>query len=995
MKSMVKFLPIAIALTLLTAMYLLTTASGSAAAGTVALDKSYITTPGGTITVTLTDSDLNSGVSTTESSDRSAVTYAVAAQNTVGSASDKEVKVKKVPIMDTNADGVVNATDVLFTTTTSDCAGAFICNATRLGTWVVWSVDADDGIVILRNTHATVTTAEAFNFKLIYTAPDIQHATVKVASTQDTTGFNLTVRETGANTGIFTGSFKTLATTSTTTPIGCVTTVPCAGQGSSEVALGVDLNGDGDILDGVVTTTAAESALLLTDYNGDGDYTDASNFSSSLALNAFPLGLVRPTIATVTGALITVTYDDAGTARTANATVETTKPSITIVSPSHLSATRTQSTRLIAEITDADAGVDNTALTFSVQYATTSAGVNLQGDGNAATTVTTTAVVATAISGGYRIESQLSNVGTGTHSVGWFVTAADKAGNVVSSDQDATSDTDTRKNQEIRVDTDAPALASSGAATTGQYLDAANAIITDATKADAMWVHVKFNEELDGTTLATTDFKVASVVPTEVKWVAGSTKGKSVFLKVAKQASDATPKIEVVSAVGDRAGNTVQGGLSVAAAADGIAPTVTVTISPSTKLDKTKMTIDVQSDEALLTAPTVTVNATGTGAQLTVPSLVGTNLFRSVYTASATANTGAPNSFNVQVSSTDTTNNTATSGVAAHDDAGAILFEIDNAIPVPTLSFPGGNVPASVYTQNPFITIDWTNEGTEYGVSGTASGATPTKNDGTQTVDTDSHNKVVLTTITLDAVDVSGDVLRVNDGKFLLSAQNLTLAEHTLKMTGTDDAGNTRDVEQKFTVKERAAFSLTLSPGWNLVSLPAEPKTPAINDAIGLTTTASIVLTYDPSEAGGWLTATRPSTGTAFAGTLTSLKSNRAYWVYTDSFDALKIKLNTLGAGTAATLPTVSLVAGWNLIPVLDVTGTKVFDGGMGNGLSYIGTAPRRAYEWDIFNDRWASVPAAAADANSDSDTLDVGEGEYRVGRGYWVYMAAATVLVP
>ena len=987
MKSMVKFLPIAIALTLLTAMYLLTTASGSAVAGTVALDKSYITTPGGTIQVTLTDADLNTGVSTTETSDRSNVTYAVAAQNVVGSASDKEVKVKNVPIMDANADGVVNAADVRVMTTSAVLS-------TRIGTWEVWAVDADDGSVTVRNTHATITTASAFNFKLTYTAPAIQHATVKIASTQDTTGFNLTVRETGANTGIFTGTFKTLATTSTTSPIGCKTVSPCSGEGIDEANLGIDLNGDGDATDSGVTTTAAESAILLTDYNGDGDYTDAATAASTtVALNAFPQGLVRPTIATVTGALITVTYDDAGTARTASATVETTKPSITIVSPTHNAATRTQSTRLIAEITDADAGVDNTALTFSVQYATTSAGENLQTDGTGATTVPTPAVVATAISGGYRIESQLSNLGTGTHSVGWFVTAADKAGNVASSDQDATITP--RKNQEIRVDTDAPALASSNAAVTGQYLDAANAIITDSSKADPLWVHLKFNEELDGTTLAASDFKVAGVAPAEVKWVAGATKGKSVFLKVAKQASDAKPKVEVVSAVGDRAGNTVQGGLSVAAAVDGIAPTVTVTISPTSKLDKAKMTIDVQSDEALLTAPTVTVNAVGTGAQLTVPSLVGTNLFRSVYTAASTANTGAPNSFNVQVSSTDTTNNTATSGVAAHDDAGAILFEIDNAIPAPTLSFPGGNVPASVYTQNPFITIDWTTEGTEYGVSGTASGATPPRNDGTQTVDTDTHNKVTLNTITLDGVDVSADVLRVNDGKFLLSARNLTLAEHTLKITGADDAGNTRDVEQKFTIKERAAFSLTLSPGWNLVSLPGEPKTPAINDAIALTHKASIVLTYDPSAAGGWLTATRPSAGTAFAGTLTTLSSGRAYWVYTDSFDALKISLQTLGAGTASQLPTVNLVAGWNLIPVLDVTGTKVFDGGMGIGSAYIGTAPRRAYEWDIFNDRWANVPAAAADGNSDGDTLDVGEGEYRVGRGYWVYMAAATVLVP
>ena len=60
MKSKARFLPFVLALTLLTSLFVLSPAT--AATGTVKLSKSFITTPGGELTITVEDEDLNFGV---------------------------------------------------------------------------------------------------------------------------------------------------------------------------------------------------------------------------------------------------------------------------------------------------------------------------------------------------------------------------------------------------------------------------------------------------------------------------------------------------------------------------------------------------------------------------------------------------------------------------------------------------------------------------------------------------------------------------------------------------------------------------------------------------------------------------------------------------------------------------------------------------------------------------------------------------------------------
>ncbi len=82
------------------------------AADPVALDKTHITTPGGTITVTLTDSALNLGlVQTAEATD--ALTDANYTIPVSDSGDTFTVRTQKRPIQDHDADGDVDFADVV------------------------------------------------------------------------------------------------------------------------------------------------------------------------------------------------------------------------------------------------------------------------------------------------------------------------------------------------------------------------------------------------------------------------------------------------------------------------------------------------------------------------------------------------------------------------------------------------------------------------------------------------------------------------------------------------------------------------------------------------------------------------------------------------------------------------------------------------------------------------------------------------------------------
>lgn len=870
-----------------------------------------------------------------------------------------------------------------------------------------------------------------------------------------------------------------------------------------EYKIGIDLNGDGDY---TATTTwidlrvaqratippSARLGWLMNPEPTEGDdvqldlceasggEADSGDNRQDLATNNREIRICwtstappsTPAIAAAPGALITVAYDDGGTRRVANATVEVTKPTIRVTSPLHNAATRVTSARLIAEITDSDSGINLEKdgeifkyITFNVDA------TNLAGGSVAATggfdEVNAEQITTVSIAGGVRAEATLRGVPSGETLITWSVTAQDIAGNVATSDQNPADgpitedDESTDENEaeaegantvepdlyELRIDTVAPQLGTitidydgSGdadmktvdGAITGNYINDDGDVVTDATKARNTSVRMVFNEKIDDATVQADDFRVNGAAPVDAR-----AKDESVYLTVPAMASDARPDVRLSGPIDDLAGNTRQGGLRVEQAQDGISPTIELTVNPD--YHQSEVTIEVSSNEALLTAPTIrlsrdgqddTANAPGQGVSgLSAATLVGSDLYRATFKAPV-----QPFAYNVNVDVLDTSANPRSAGKAKADDDDATTIEIDKSLPAQTsVTLPGqaaittidSDKTYAVTTRNPFITIEWDSEGKEYGRITDNKGTDATSDDTAELTNDaadiaavaddanlsfkslDTHGTVDFTNLkikvgdeTYDVNTPTGDatgartsvaidedtsytfnVTKPTKNRLLIAIRGMDLGDYELSFNGQDELSNTlkSDVKIKFEVKDPEPFEVKLTPGWNLVSLPASPQMTGINDVIPADHPASVVITYDPKVAGGWLSATRGEDG-MFAGTLNEITGGVGYWIFTESFQSIKVPVVAVGGGGVVPLPTVNLVEGWNLLPVLDITGTKKSGDDLRTATSYVRGDILRAYEYDASTDRYTVV--------ADSDNL-------QVGTGYWVYMSKAKVLVP
>ena len=934
MKSKARFLPFVLALALLTSLFVLSPAT--AATGSVTLDKSHIKAPGGEVGIKVTDPGANFGTvvqNEAEGQDARGVagateTYMIATgdynRNSVLRYRTQRAPIESASLAELypdndSADDVDRIISVDYRDVILRLTGAGLNESSTPVVMDAWDkltspsgedIGSDDrhpfslenaqgGAFILRTDEPDgVTVTHPIYFTVTYKAPDEQTGIVRITSTQDTAGFDITVTETGADTGVFEGMFTTA-----------------------------------DVSD------------------------EAAN-----------------EIAAIAGSLITVTYEDADEDETRDrVTVENTAPGVAIIAPDHEYATQIRGVRLSAQVTDTEAGVVEDTITFHVSATDEGTGSPeaVEPDEDGQTNI--------AIDGGFKSEVQLQGVPSGVTLIEWYVTVEDAAGNMGRSDRDPS--TDEFENWSIRIDTLAPALDS---AITGQNLNDDGEEVTDAAKADTTSVRVVFDEPLNGDSLATTDFRVNDIIPADVSW--SDKHPESAFLTVASMVSDATPAIKVVDAVADTAGNVTTSQDAVTAA-DGIAPTLTVEVDPT--YDKEEVEIRVRSDEALLTLPTIDItdgDGVAAPAGLSRLTLIASDHYMATYEASGTS------LFNVIVSGKDTRDNAASLGNADYEHDDAITFEIDSALPGPTSITLPGHPPVlgdaisddayGITTGNPFITIEWDSEGAEYTGDSQKSvdftGLTIVNN-------TDADNPVTheVATPTGDEPgartpgDVIFNVTKPTENRLLISARGLPIGTYTMSFNGADGLGNALDdpVSIKIEVKEPDPFAISLTPGWNLVSLPAEPQMSAINAVMG-DHPASIVLTYDPTQTGAWLSASRGDDG-MFAGSLENISARTAYWIFTDAFDALKVPVTRATGGGVSLLPTVNLVAGWNLVPVLDVSGGAAFGDDATSVSDYVDNVVR-TYSYDASN-----------------DTFSQHSGMLQIGRGYWAYLSSATVLVP
>ena len=491
-----------------------------------------------------------------------------------------------------------------------------------------------------------------------------------------------------------------------------------------------------------------------------------------------------------------------------------------------------------------------------------------------------------------------------------------------------------------------------------------------------------------------------------------------IYLELSEDlAADAKPDVVVVGgAVFDLAGNTNEA--DTVRAEDWIAPSLTVTVTGTANdrpvaNDEGSFTVDVRSDEDMRRRPDVyfvslaadeVTNADGdvTGYEnyrIMAPDKASSltqqedeNHWAKKYRAPTISE--QPGIFGVIVLGEDDNDNAgATTGwsVSAHrnsdppvasdglnltkmHDAG-LLLEIDEVLAAGTGSVTPQSNDEGTETEsaNPFVKLTFDGEKNEYNVGAFK----------------DSHDTVTVTEITLDDADVMANLNRVNASSFSLITRDLAVGDYDVAYTAEDDAGNEVEGEFSFEVKERQPYEISVQPGWNLVSLPATPLEPGIGDVLANNQYISPVLGY---QEGDWITAVNDD-GT-WRGRLEEITGGYGYWVHARTFSTIETMLSEVDP--AATLPTVPVTAGWNLLGVLDIfqndagdpPGTAGENGDEAD--NYLNSIPWKvAYTYDTTASLWVKMtPKNPPQGENDPP-------EIANGNGYWVWSPTPSTLVP
>ena len=686
---------------------------------------------------------------------------------------------------------------------------------------------------------------------------------------------------------------------------------------------------------GVLTLTATETEVSSGVFEVEFDLIDTT--TSTTALFAQHLNTIT--------ADYTDTTPTAGASEkiTANATVETDEPVSSNLVPVTDFATQNDEPTFNGTISDSGgAGIDIDTILV---------GVDVNADGNIDSPTEEFAPDVTGSDGDIQVTFSLTAGTYGTLTEGdveWFVKANDLAGNVGKSDSDA----DLTGDQEnlIRIDLSPPDITN---AITGNYWDS----VTDAVKFNRNTsIEVQFNDPINGASVSPGDFTVDGLTPVAADVF--SDLNTSVFLTAGSPiAADATPVVAIATggAVSDTAGNALNVGEETAV--DGIAPVFTVTLDATLTGDE--LIISIASDENIAGVPTVEIWKAGdTAAEKTIiPSVITTES----WTAKFTTIGGSDGEKSVVVKGNDLAipGNSGEAGDEDPDADGAITFTQDTT--APSLTFdPDGT--ADVTTAAPFVKANYVD----------ASDVTVTKAEFGEKGST--------------LTDVTSLVFSSDDKQWIYAASGLEVGkEYTFKVTAEDAAANElADQSVTFEVAARPEVDIPLVPGNNLISLPGTPANANIN-SVGLPANVTSVITYDPTPAGiaaggPWLVATRDTSGN-LVGTLSSIDSLHAYWV--ESTSSAPIEVDIPAQSFAAVPPSILVVNGWNLVPVVSVAGDDPGDT-ISADLYFGSTAWITAYWFNTAGNAWIKVLPNQIPAHT-----------VTVGNGYWLYAGQDGVLVP
>jgi hypothetical protein len=890
-----------------------------AVTGTVVVDKAFVA-PDGTAKISVTDADLN---------------VLTAATNTPAGTWGASGTTVFLSLEDSN--GQSGASFGSATAAGDEIAGTPVVAASSdsaaLTSYAVGIFNRATGRISVQWGGSTADAPGADTLTITYNLASKNSTAATVTSPSDTSGITVVLNETGADTGVFEGTFG-------------------------------------------VNKTAT---------NADA---------------------VPPVILAVAGQDVTVKYTDASpsVATTTTLRVEGTEPVGALISPADGSETTSLAPVLTVDFTDVDSTVDSGTIAFVITSATAAS------DTNVASQIVIGTPTVTAITNGFRAVSTLDVATAATDktvSISWHATINDLAGNTGQTDADAATSGD--QDYTLVIDQQGPNFVGS-TIRAGTWWDAGAstpAVEDDETKSNSTTIAISLpdalaiagtaydlEETLSAGTITGADFEVDSlkgldgtttsdITPSAANVYAGAP--NYIFLTVPEMAPDARPTVILLSGTAgicDTAGNCTTTG--TVAGTDEQAPTVTVSSNRDAtgSLDDADGTLTITTNEAGAPPVVTIVSATDSTRIAQAVVLIGTNVYESKITPAVTAGSTA-SMHSIRVVVTDTNSNVTTVGgktvTALWPVSGALSLYVDSALPAPDVTAnnettDGG--PSIEFSEPFFITAEYADETAEYGLASDGTIADLAANVAT---DLDIQEEVTVSAATLDGVSVLGNLDTQDNNTFNFAIAGIAVGDHDFEVTATDEAGNENVTKVSFTVTARKAYSVAMNAGWNLISFPGNPADGAIASVLPTTHPATDVLSYND---GVWSVASRTAGGT-WEGTLTTIDGDHGYWVNSTSSQPVTSLLALTSVGSAATLPTIAVESGWNLVAVIDLKQTKQGSAGdTQTGANYMTSVDWSvAYSYNSSTRTWTRVTPST--------------GNVLNGQGVWVWASKSGTLIP
>ena len=654
----------------------------------------------------------------------------------------------------------------------------------------------------------------------------------------------------------------------------------------------------GDLLAELYAAGAGELAARLTELRDEVGLTDADGARM----------LVDQLVPVSDGDTIFVSYGPAG----ASATIDLAPPTLQALTPAEGSFVTSATTDLRARAIDAGAGVDTSGL----------------GTAGSAALMTVDGEVLGGAEGGLGAVPESGGAVTFTASVAapdrvvsWSMNVGDRVGNRIAADSPGGAAAPFT----FMVDRTPPAITS---ASTGLFY---NGALRSEVGPEAGAVRIEFDggvvaglegsasgAPLDPATVSAGDFLVGGETPLAV-----AARGRFVYLRTADIRTDDTPLVEITGPVADTAGNTIPTGTSIRAS-DATGPSVTLAAERGGERTNRAVRVVAQASEPLAAPPWFSVeNGSIVGGPIQedagIWSVTVTGHDDGPVTVAVEARDASGNAMRrtgEDVSKRANESRTAFSARhrLAAGESGELTLTIDNdpargpvAGPLATTLAEDvldrrqitlaeserppaeGDIVTASYVFAATVSFTWDTTPPSASLDPPAEGSPSTALtvEGPLWLRLDYGEPVTLTFASFDGAERTHDVYTGDRRVFVLAIDHLSLGEHVLQVRATDAAGNEGEA-QEFIIEvvPGPSLELLLKPGWNLVSLPARPVSPAPS-ALFANTTVEAVVRFDP-EVG--LTASTARLG-VWSGEVKELVEGVAYWVYARRFETAAVNL--------------------------------------------------------------------------------------------------------